>query len=483
MRQLLLLFVTTLGSALAAVSPRPGDADYPAPSPSARHTEKVAAVKAGEYDLVLIGDSITHIMGELGGKYEPLKAVWERHFAPRHAINLGHNGYRTENVLWNLLNGELDFPRSPKVAMILIGTNNSDDRHFPRAHSPEEILAGPRAVVDVIRRRHPTTRILVLRIFPRGGDAEIGASPPAFNSSAMCIETCRRAGELTAQLADGKHVFWLDVNYVFLRPDGTINTDLMWDLLHPGPAGAEAWVQAVEPMLAQLMGDEPILDHQPNPLLTPAPGGGDGTYNWMRRHRSALKARSTKPEVVFIGDSITQHFGGIPKEGSPRVGKAVWDHLFSTRRPALNLGFGADRVQQVLWRIDHGELDGISPRRMVLMIGANHVLGGDESPATVVDGVRACLRRIRSKTPEAKITLMAILPCRNPSTHPDRLKAARINEGLEALAKEAKADFLDIGPRLLDAQGNIPVALMSDAVHPTLNGYQIWGDALAPSLP
>lgn len=473
-----LLFITLLSTALASATPKLGDADYAAPSPSARHNEKVAAVKAGDYDLVLIGDSITHTMGELGGKYEPLKAVWDKHFASRRAINLGHNGYRTENILWNLLNGELDFARSPKVVMILIGTNNSDDRHFARVHTPEEIFAGTKAIVNLIRQRHPTTKILVLRIFPRGGDTEQSVSPPAFNSSAKCIETCRRAGELTARLADGEQVFWLDVNYVFLRPDGTINTDLMWDLLHPSPAGAEAWVQAVEPTLAQLMGDRPIMDPQPNPLLTPAAGSGDGTYNWMQRHSSALKAKSTKPQVVFVGDSITHHFGGIPTEGITPAGQPVWDRLFSEERPALNLGFGADRVQQVLWRIDHGELDGLSPQRVVLMIGANHVLGGTDSPEMVVAGIRACLQRIRAKTPEAKITLMAVLPCRNPASHPDRSKAMRINEGLFALAKEAQIDFLDLGPRFLNAEGNIPVALMSDAVHLTLAGYRIWGDAL-----
>ena len=78
-------------------------------------------------------------------------------------------------------------------------------------------------------------------------------SPPPFNSSAKTFETCRWAGELTAKLADNKRVFWLDSNHIFLRPDGTINTDLLWDLLHPGPAGAEAWAQAVSPTLAKLL--------------------------------------------------------------------------------------------------------------------------------------------------------------------------------------------------------------------------------------
>ena len=255
---------------LATAEPQAGDADFPTRNGSSRHEEKVAAIKAGNYELVLIGDSITHSLGELNdGKFAPNQAVWNRHFAPRHAINLGMNGQRTEEILWNLQHGELDFAKSPKVVMLLIGTNNSDDRHFARVHTAEQIFVGTKAIVDLIRQRHPTTKILVLRIFPRGGDKETSVSPPAFNSSAQCIETCRRAGEMTAKLADGKQVFWLDVNQVFLRPDGTINTDLMWDLLHPSPAGAEAWSQAVEPTLARLMGDKVIVDAPP--VKTPPP--------------------------------------------------------------------------------------------------------------------------------------------------------------------------------------------------------------------
>jgi lysophospholipase L1-like esterase len=209
----------------------------------------------------------------------------------------------------------------------------------------------------------------------------------------------------------------------------------------------------------------------------------EAVWNRMQRHNSGLKAKSTKPQVVLIGDSITHHFGGIPTEGTPPSGQPVWDRLFPQTHPAINLGFGADRIPQVLWRLDHGALDGMAPKRVVLMIGANHVLGDAEPPDAVVDGIRACLQRIRAKTPEAKITLMAVLPCRNPASHPERFKVLRINDGLAALAKEAKVDFLDLGAKFLDAEGNISVALMSDAVHPTLAGYQIWGDTLAPSLP
>ena len=245
--------VVHTSTAFADTSSKLGAADFPMPSPTERHTKKVAAVKSGDYDLVLIGDSITHTLDDFGGKYAPLTAVWEKYYAPHKAINLGYSGFRTEQVLWNLKDGELDFARSPKVAMLLIGTNNTDERHFKRVHSAEEVYAGTKAIVGCIKERHPTTKILVLRIFPRGGDDQKSVSAPHFNSSAACIEICRRAGELTKQLADGRQVFWLDVNNIFLKPDGTINTDLMWDLLHPSPDGAEAWAKAVAPSLTRLL--------------------------------------------------------------------------------------------------------------------------------------------------------------------------------------------------------------------------------------
>ena len=243
-------------------TPQLGDADFPRPSPSARHDQKVKEVRSKNYDVVMVGDSITHTLGELGGKYEPMKKVWNKHFLPLNTINLGYNGYRTEQILWNLQNGELEFKKSPKVFILLIGTNNTDDRHFKTVHNAEEIFTGTKAIVTTIQKRHPKTKILVLRIFPRGGDNEKGISPPAFNSSPKCIETCRQAGELTRQLADGKKVFWLDINKIFLQKDGSINTELMWDLLHPSPSGAETWVSAIMPTLRKLLNDKPVPKNQ-----------------------------------------------------------------------------------------------------------------------------------------------------------------------------------------------------------------------------
>ena len=237
-----------------ARAPVPGDADFPTQQPSPRHDEKVAQVRSGHYDLVMVGDSITHTLGEMPGTlYGPLKQVWDRYYAPRKAINLGYSGFRTENILWNLENGELDFQVSPKLFVLLIGTNNTDDRNFKRVHNAHQVFEGTKAIVDLIRHRHPKSKVLVLRIFPRGGDEQQGIAERVFHGSPQCLATCREAGLLTRQLADGKHVFWLDVNPVFLTSDGRIDLERMPDLLHPNLAGAEAWSKAIEPTVVQLM--------------------------------------------------------------------------------------------------------------------------------------------------------------------------------------------------------------------------------------
>ncbi|MCX6873680.1 MAG: GDSL-type esterase/lipase family protein [Verrucomicrobia bacterium] len=273
-----LAFVSTVIAAVLVASavhaaPQLGDADFPQPAPSARHDELVAKVKSGTYDLAVIGDSITHTLDPgFGGNYAPLAAVWNKYLLPHKAINIGHNGYRTEEILWCLQNGELDFTTSPKLFQILIGTNNADDRNFAIVHTAEQILAGTKAIVDLIRQRHPTSKILILRIFPRGGDADQPTVSWSFHGSPRCIDTCRQAGELTRKLADGKHVFWQDLSRVFLNADGAINTARLWDLLHPGgsnlansgqTSGGEAWIRAIEPTLARLMGDKPIVDGPP----------------------------------------------------------------------------------------------------------------------------------------------------------------------------------------------------------------------------
>ncbi len=299
--------------AALTVQSKLGDADFPMPTPSQRHEQKVKDVRSHNYDLMMIGDSITQTVGEMGGEWEPLKKTWDTHFAPRNAINLGYSGYRTENVLWNLQNGELDCSRSPKVAVLLIGTNNTDDTNYKTVHAPEQIFAGTKAIVETIRQKHPTTKILVLSIFPRGGASAITDFHRRYTNSAQCVKSCEEAGRMTKKLADNKHVFWLDVNHVFFRKDGTMNTDRMPDLVHPNAEGTEAWATALEPTLAKLMGEKIIKSP------------------WQLELEKAPKfvKEVEGKRVMILGDSITQDGRYI----------SFMEYLLEKQFPNLNFNF------------------------------------------------------------------------------------------------------------------------------------------------
>jgi len=205
-----------------------------------RHTEKLALEKSHQYDLLMIGDSITHNF-----ERKEYQAVWDRYFASRNALDLGYSGARTENILWNIEHGELD-GQNPKAVTLMIGTNNADETHYPTHHTGEQIAGGIRAIVKAIREKLPKTKILLIRTFPYGDQ-------PDKTSRGLGIN---RASELAKRLADNRHVYWCDVNHVFLNPDGSMDKVVMPDVLHPTPEGAHRWAEAMEPLLSKLMHDK-----------------------------------------------------------------------------------------------------------------------------------------------------------------------------------------------------------------------------------
>lgn len=257
--------IMAVASAIAenpARQPKPGDADFPTQcgwGQPERHAAKVEAVKSGDFDLVLIGDSITQNL-ESGLDGESFAAVWDTHYAPRKAINLGYSGLQTQHILWNLMNGELDFKKSPKVAIVLIGTNNTDSEHFfTNVFNGEQTANGIRAIVNLIRDRHPSTKIIIVRPYPCGVKGDETPFKRKYNRLPKEAEDLKKAGDLAVKMADNKTIFFADLNKVFLLPNGKINTGRMPDLVHPNAAGAKAAALALEPLLAKLMGDKPVL--------------------------------------------------------------------------------------------------------------------------------------------------------------------------------------------------------------------------------
>ncbi len=478
-RLLFVLAGLVLAGCQGPPAPQPaGQATVPAPQPGmeARHAAKAGAARGHAYHLLLIGDSITHNFEK-----PEYRRVWDTFFAPRDALDLGYSGGRTENILWNLLHGELA-GQHPRVVVVLIGTNNSDDANYPVASTPEEIAAGTAAIVDLIRHASPQTRILLLRIFPRQ-NVYHRADGSERGSAARRSATNLRAGELVARLADHRSVFFLDLNHVFLRLDGSIDPVLMPDLLHPSPLGAERWAEAMEPLLSSLLGDAPRVPPPANTALVPVPKLEDDFYDWWGRHEAILSTQAAaRPDVVLLGDSITHLWGGNPPwPGRPPGGPADFARTFAGRR-VLNLGFGYDRVQNVLWRLDHGEFDGLHPAWVVVNIGTNNLVAtrhaGANTPEEIADGVAQVLLRLRARSPSTGIILMGLFPRGRDPGNPLRAQVAAVNALLRRRVEGTGITFLDLSSRLVGADGTISPAVMPDFLHPSERGYAVWGDAL-----
>jgi lysophospholipase L1-like esterase/dienelactone hydrolase len=432
-----------------------------------RHEMKLAELAKEKYNLLMIGNSITNNFDK--AEYQ---SVWNQFFAPRKAINLGYSGYRTENILWNLENGELE-GQSPKVVTLEIGTNNIDEKNYPTRHTAGQLAGGIEAIVKLIRQKLPDSKIVLLRCFPGcyGG--------PNPTSHRFILE---RASDINLKLVDNQHVFYCDVNHVFLNLDGSINHTMMSDWLHPTPAGAKAWAQAMEPLLSTLMGDKSLDTELPtNSALIPVSKLELDSYDWFKRHADVMRIKdSINPEIVLIGNSITHFWGGEPKVGHAN-GPKTWASLFGAYR-VLNLGFGWDRTQNVLWRLDHGEIDGLHPKIVVINIGTNNTSQTQNArmntASEIVEGIRAICLRVRSKLPEAKIVLMGVFPREESPTHPRRLLINEINQLLSGFANEQKITYVDLTSKMVSADGTISKEIMFDFCHPTEKGYQIWADQL-----
>ncbi len=183
---------------------------------------------------------------------------------------------------------------------------------------------------------------------------------------------------------------------------------------------------------------------------------------WMKR-----RAQEHPVDLVFLGDSIT-HFWAFK-------GKEVWDEYYGHRN-AANFGSGADLTQHVLWRIDHGNFDDISPKLVVVHIGTNN--SPHNSPEEIADGVIAIVKRLRQKVPAAKILLLAIFPRGQFAYDGLRKRNNAANEIFRKVADDRHIFYLDIGSRFLIDGKQVSKEAMYDYLHLTPRGYRIWAEAI-----
>jgi lysophospholipase L1-like esterase len=195
---------------------------------------------------------------------------------------------------------------------------------------------------------------------------------------------------------------------------------------------------------------------------------------WKQLHAGHL-ARTKQGDVgvVFLGDSITQGWGG--------AGAKVWKDRYEPLK-AANYGIGGDTTREVLYRVNNGILDGIKPKAVVLMIGTNNFGLTADSPADVAKGVEAVVGAVRAKAPDAKVLLLGIFPRDKAAGTAFRKKIAETNERVARLADGKAVVYRDIGPAFLAADGTLPADVMPDALHLSEKGYALWADAIDEPL-
>lgn len=219
-----------------------------------------------------------------------------------------------------------------------------------------------------------------------------------------------------------------------------------------------------------------------NNAVIPVPKLEKDFYDWYKRHDKVKDAIKSKPvELVFIGDSITHMFGGKPQSEKP-FGEAVWKKYYSHRK-AVNMGFGWDRTQNVLWRLDNGEFDDIKPKVVVILIGTNNLAGTkncrSNKPQEIFEGIKKVCESIHKKSSKSKIILLELLP-RSPIKYVKPIQ--EINKLVASLDKLEHVSVLKIYKEMAEANGLPKKNLMRDSVHPSVEGYKIWAKTLEPIL-
>ena len=195
---------------------------------------------------------------------------------------------------------------------------------------------------------------------------------------------------------------------------------------------------------------------------------------WMPRHKEKLaqKEKLGDVQLVFLGDSIT-HAWDRQKE--------TWEKYYAKRK-ALNIGFSGDRTEHVLWRLDHGALDGINPKALVLMIGTNNAGHHQEASAETAKGIKAILQELRLKLPNTKILMLAIFPRGKDDNDKLRKLTMGTNEIIKTYADNKNIFYVNINNIFLDDKRILHKSVMNDLLHPNKEMYPKWAEAIEPKL-
>ncbi len=195
---------------------------------------------------------------------------------------------------------------------------------------------------------------------------------------------------------------------------------------------------------------------------------------WMPRHEKKLTEDGREDaKLLFLGDSITH--------GWEDTGKDTWLNYYADYG-AFNIGFSGDRTENVLWRLQHGEVDGIEPELAILMIGTNNTGHRQDSPECTTRGIEMIIGELKQRLPDTRILLLAIFPREASPEGELRQLNNRINEQIANLTDEDRVYFLDLNHAFLDDEGVLSEDIMPDLLHPNEYGYKLWAEEMEPAI-
>ena len=248
--------------------------------------------------------------------------------------------------------------------------------------------------------------------------------------------------------------------YLLTKEEINLTMDSMVDGTHPNDLGMQYYANAYENVLRTVL-DEPVGEYSTTIPVTQSREWH--FYKWEERHEQLLELnKESAPKVSFFGNSIVHFWGGEPKAPVSN-GPNSWK-TFMSDLDVRNFSYGWDRIENALWRVYHGELDGFNTEQVVAMLGTNNLhLNSDQE---IIEGIKFFIEAVQVRQPKAKILLLGILPRRN-----NEQRVLDLNLKIEQLAGNLQVSYADVGAGLLNSEGKINESLFKDGLHPNDDGY------------
>lgn len=371
----------------------------------------------------------------------------------RPLINLGFSGNgRLEDELIDLIS-EID----AKVYVLdcLPNLTPTEDR------TVEEVERRIKKSVKTLKQRRPEIPILLVE--------HSGYSDGTLKSNRHAVYT-RLNEVMKKSFADLKNEGIKDL-FLLTKEELNLGMEDYVDGTHPTDLGMMAHAKACENAVRQIL-SQPV--GAISTMIPVTQRREPGLYEWETRHQAILERNKTKPpKVCFIGNSITHYWAGMPEAPIAR-GEKSWKKYLAPLETG-NFGFGWDRIENVLWRIYHDELDGYEADHVMMMLGTNNF--GLNSNEEIITGLSAVIDAVRAKQPGATIHMLGIYPRRGQEK-----RVVSVNIMMQQLAELKNVQFADPGKVLLKEDGTLDESLFTDGLHPNKEGYELLAPIIAGQL-